>query len=102
MNTAICQINKAFAYLIELGKVAYSPIVCNHHILRDFDMPQDKYFWRKYNKALIRGAGALYILTLHNWTVSDIVCSALEEASLERVPVYLLDYQTYDITEYKY
>lgn len=80
------------AALIDKFKLPiFSPIVHCYPMSRDYDMPKDAKFWRKYNTAFLRKADALYVLTIDGWQESKGVKREVQLATTLCLPTHYVD-----------
>lgn len=68
------------AYFLRKGECVYSPIVHNHQLAIEHDLPKKWSFWRNLDLNMLRRAEALWILMLPGWTTSKGVLAELQFA----------------------
>jgi hypothetical protein len=94
----------AIAWLINNDKYyPFSPIVHCHELAKRYNLPDDATFWRGYNRALLREAQVIYILTISGWQDSEGIEGEITHARYLNKHLYLLNktpngYQIVDYT----
>ncbi len=58
---------KATFWLLSRHAWVYSPIVHCHELAKKFRLPKEFDYWENYNKAMLRKADSLFILTEQGW-----------------------------------
>jgi hypothetical protein len=83
---------KRTAYLLlrEQNWVHSSILHC-HVLADDYALPKDSRFWNSYNKAILRKADALLILTLPSWRESRGVTAERRMAVELGLPIWFIE-----------
>lgn len=61
---------EALVWLLDRKIWTISPIVQQHEIVKKYDMPRTYAYWSQYNKALLKDAMGLLVLTIDGWEES--------------------------------
>jgi hypothetical protein len=85
---AVCE---AAARLMDAGHLIFSPIAHSHCIALAGKLPTDYRFWRRYDEAMLRAAGELWVLMLPGWHVSTGVAEETAYATGLGKPVRYVD-----------
>lgn len=73
--------------LIEKGTVVFSPIVHNHYLAVNYDLPRDFDFWMAYDLPMLDLAEELYVLALVGWHTSKGVATEINHAKSRNIPI---------------
>ena len=87
--------NEAAAATVELlkaGQIVYSPIVHNHHIAVNFNLPRDHKFWLEYDFGILRHCEKLIILQLKGWEKSLGVGAEIAFAKFTGIPISYMEW----------
>lgn len=90
-------VEKFVAHLIRQGETAISPIVHNHELSINHNMPGDFAFWQKYCLNLLLVCDKLYVLMLDGWDTSVGVHDEVVEANELEIPIFYIDPITYEV-----
>lgn len=77
--------------LMSQGLVVYSPIAHCHPIAIRVGLPRDWAFWKQFDREMLEGASAFWILRLPGWETSAGIRGEREIASELGVPVQEID-----------
>lgn len=69
------------------GHKVWSPIVHNHEMAQEFDLPTDAEFWKQYNVDFLRRSDEMYVLNIEGWMESKGVMMELRLAEQMMLPV---------------
>lgn len=75
------------AEYIKKGILVYSPIVHNHVIALEHDIPGDFKFWKKFDEEMIRKSSEVHVLKLDGWELSKGVENEIKFAKSLNIPV---------------
>lgn len=80
-------------HLLIQKKFPYSPIVANHHLAMEFDLPSDANSWMAYNFAMLSSAGEFHVLQLNGWDRSMGVLAEINfwRAARQGLPIHYVD-----------
>lgn len=70
------------ANMLHQGIKVYSPIVHNHEMAREFNLPRGIDFWMEYDFAILSKASEFHILMLPGWDESEGLRKESNHASL--------------------
>lgn len=88
----------AAGILMSQAVPVYSPIVHNHPIAAETDLPRDWGFWSKMNLPILQVCSALYVLQLDGWEQSIGVTAEIKYAEEIGIPVRYVRYGPNDGT----
>ena len=86
------KVKHATAVLLGKGVQVYSPILHNHQMALDHDMPKESDFWRRHNYAMLSKATYLYVLTLDGYEESQGVKDEIAFADLCSIEAIYVSY----------
>ena len=93
-------VTKAAAHFMDKGEVIYSPITHGHAIHPYMDQAAgDHKFWLNQCYFYVTNSTAIYVLGTEGWSVSKGVRWEVETAFAFNIPVFLVDAETYELTE---
>ena len=61
---------QATSFLMNQGRIVYSPIVHNHPIATMFGLPRGWDYWKKYDTVMLSKCRGIIILTIDGWRIS--------------------------------
>lgn len=87
MDWRFQQVAAATAHFLQQNVVVYSPIVHNHYLAVNYDLPRDWTFWRDLDLHMLDLAEEMWVLALPGHTVSHGVLMEIEHARNTGKPV---------------
>lgn len=87
----------AAAYLMQKGKVVFSPIVHGYPIARMRDLPTTWEYWQVNCKTFVSRCQSVFVLMLPGWNESTGVQTEIEIAEELNIPILYMDPYTYEI-----
>ena len=93
-------VTKAAAHFMDKGEVIYSPITHGHAINKHMEQQVgDHKFWLNQCYFYVTNSTAIYVLGQDGWCTSKGVRWEVETAFAFGIPVFLVDAETYELTE---
>ena len=87
------------ASAINAGHAIYSPIVHNHHLAIQFNLPREFSFWQDYDLTMLAGAADMWILPLPGWSISNGLTEERHYWALTRdKPPEFVDWERFQIS----
>ena len=86
-NARYAKVSAYTTHLLCKGMVAYSPIVHCHHLVKNYTLPTDINFWRRFDIGMIRLAEELHVLTISGWKVSEGLDFEIDFAKSLYIPI---------------
>lgn len=87
---------KMVAKLISGGNLAISPIVHNHEIAEQYNLPMQGSYWKEYNEQLMTACSSIYVLKMPHWEESLGIAHELDYAVREDIPVVFISCDDYE------
>ena len=78
-------------YIKGYDKVLYSPIIHNHLIAEDHDLPATWDFWRGVDTVILRHCSALIVLKMDGWEKSVGITCEIDTAKMLNIPIQYID-----------
>lgn len=91
---------KATAYLLKRNYIVFSPIVHNHHLASQFDLPREWEFWKNIDEVFLRKADELIVLLLDGWKESIGVKAEIKIAKERGIPIRFMQYKILEETKF--
>lgn len=77
--------------LLKRGVHTYSPIVHNHHLAVNGDLPRDFDFWMDYDCAMLSKADAIIVAQIDGWQQSRGVAYEMEFARTNNIKLTFME-----------
>lgn len=78
---------KYTANLVAEGKIAFSPIVYGHELLKYAEMPSDWPFWKNFCEVFIQKSEEVHVLMMPGWEKSAGVQAEISYAKELNLPI---------------
>lgn len=75
------------AAMMKAGRVVFSPIVHNHPVAKEHDLPRGWGFWSRMDEPFLRVADEVVVLQLPGWEISKGVQAEIALAKRLGIPV---------------
>jgi hypothetical protein len=81
---------KAVNYLMNQGKIVFSPIVHNHPVAVTYGLPRGWDYWKKYDGVILKACNELMVYQMNGWQYSKGIEGELKIANELKIPISYL------------